>query len=276
MMGICLRAIIGVVSCCVFFVLVQKAFQSTRLHRAPAGASGRRSRVDGRIPRLLWQTSSLTPETIPDLLKDFARGYDRNVLNDDACRHFLKAHFPEIVLTTFDGFQRGAHKADLWRYCVLYVHGGVYMDIKTVPLRPLSKIFVSDNCWYTCLCHAKTCIYQGLIATPAKNDIFLRLIEHCVANPVPSHYHLFTEFMLEEITRTYGRPSIGRNKGTAPLDLVLFEERCGGFSEADMTECQKSNTITDRYDFCCNGYSKDDDAPFVLIRDPEYPWAGHE
>ena len=28
----------------------------------------------------------------------------------------------------------GAYKADLWRYCILYIYGGIYIDIKLEPI----------------------------------------------------------------------------------------------------------------------------------------------
>jgi len=52
-------------------------------------------------------------------------------LYDDAmCREFIKTHFPLNVVCAFDKLVPGAYKADLWRYCVLYIHGGIYLDIK--------------------------------------------------------------------------------------------------------------------------------------------------
>jgi len=56
--------------------------------------------------------------------------------DDNDCREFIKKHFPISILWAFDKLRPGAFKADLWRYCVLYIHGGIYMDIK---LRGINK-----------------------------------------------------------------------------------------------------------------------------------------
>ena len=39
----------------------------------------------------------------------------------------------------------GAAKADLWRYCVLYVHGGIYIDLDSNIARPLSEWVRDDD-----------------------------------------------------------------------------------------------------------------------------------
>lgn len=52
-------------------------------------------------------------------------------LFDDAdCHAFIETHFDEDVLDAYERLIPGAYKADLWRYCVLYIHGGIYLDMK--------------------------------------------------------------------------------------------------------------------------------------------------
>ena len=52
------------------------------------------------------------------------------LFNDDACREFLSVTFPTDIVNAYDLLIPTAFKADLWRYCILYMFGGVYMDIK--------------------------------------------------------------------------------------------------------------------------------------------------
>jgi mannosyltransferase OCH1-like enzyme len=44
-------------------------------------------------------------------------------------RHFIASQMPPEVLVAYDTLLPGAYRADLWRLCVLYVHGGMYIDI---------------------------------------------------------------------------------------------------------------------------------------------------
>ena len=50
--------------------------------------------------------------------------------NDADCRAFIRSEFPPDVVAAYDRLIPTAFKADLWRYCVLYKFGGVYLDIK--------------------------------------------------------------------------------------------------------------------------------------------------
>ena len=89
------------------------------------------------IPKLLWPTTHIDVAKVPThaLLGEHAAGYKHTVADDDACEAFIASQFPHAL----HAFRRlkNAHKADLWRYRVLYVHGGVYLDIKTVLHQPL-------------------------------------------------------------------------------------------------------------------------------------------
>ena len=50
--------------------------------------------------------------------------------NDADCRAFIRSAFPPDVVAAYDRLIPTAFKADLWRYCILYKYGGVYLDIK--------------------------------------------------------------------------------------------------------------------------------------------------
>ena len=45
-----------------------------------------------------------------------------------------------MVLQKFDEFSHGAHKADLWRLCVLYIYGGCYLDADLALMKPIDDI----------------------------------------------------------------------------------------------------------------------------------------
>ncbi len=49
---------------------------------------------------------------------------------DSDCRSFIAREYPPDVLMAYDRLIPTAFKADLWRYCVLYKYGGVYLDAK--------------------------------------------------------------------------------------------------------------------------------------------------
>jgi hypothetical protein len=80
------------------------------------------------IPKVIYQTyhhPDKVPPKVAENLAKYAPGYERFVFNDDECVKFLEQHYHPIVATTF-GHLGGAHKADLFRYAVLYVRGTPY------------------------------------------------------------------------------------------------------------------------------------------------------
>ena len=228
------------------------------------------------IPKLLWQTTHLNPATVPTqtLLGENAAGYERTVTDDAACEAFISDHFPRAV----DAFRAlaGAHRADLWRYCILFVHGGIYLDIKTVLHQPLDTLFPSRDdklTWYTIICANKICLFNGIIATPPRNPIFLTLIEYIVAHAPPrEHYGDYVNHMKRVVEAQYGahvRDDVVLED--AATRLVLRSEICR------KKECRFTpKKVVDRLGLCCNVYDRaiDQRMPVITVRDADYPWDG--
>jgi Glycosyltransferase sugar-binding region containing DXD motif len=87
------------------------------------------------IPRIVHQTwfEELTPSKYPNmsrLVQSFVRsGWEYKFYSDDQAGAFLSTHFPKEIREAYDALRPGAFKADLFRYCVLLIHGGVYADV---------------------------------------------------------------------------------------------------------------------------------------------------
>jgi len=60
--------------------------------------------------------------------------------NDDDCLLFIRKNFDERVLIAFQQLIPGAYKADLVRLLLLYVYGGVYIDVGHYLAVPLQDI----------------------------------------------------------------------------------------------------------------------------------------
>jgi mannosyltransferase OCH1-like enzyme len=65
-----------------------------------------------------------------DKLKKDNPEFEYHFYDDNQCREYIKDNFNKDVLHAFDKLIPGAFKADLWRYCILYKKGGIYLDIK--------------------------------------------------------------------------------------------------------------------------------------------------
>ena len=65
-----------------------------------------------------------------DKLKRDNPEFEHHILDASEQREFIKANFEADVLLAYDTLIPAAFKADLWRYCILYKKGGIYVDIK--------------------------------------------------------------------------------------------------------------------------------------------------
>jgi len=90
--------------------------------------------VTNQIPKILIKTGPMSkPNSM--LTKVFDSDIERFGIkhliyfNDHSCHNFIKDHLPELVLNAYTSLIPPAYRADLFRYCALYILGGVYMDL---------------------------------------------------------------------------------------------------------------------------------------------------
>ena len=110
--------------------------------------------------------------------------FDFYLYSDDECAEFIKTHFDKDVLDAFYILKPGAFKSDLWRYCVLYKMGGVYLDIKYYSTVPLIKIIDENQTVFVRDLGAPRaeggCFYNGFMISPPNNEIFKKCIDDVV------------------------------------------------------------------------------------------------
>lgn len=172
----------------------------------------------------------LIPPKVFDNIRKFGSGFNHTIYDDAECQVFLETYFSASVVTAFLDLQ-GAHRADLFRYAILYVHGGIYMDVKTELLAPLAYVFPSSvpNFIYSAISSVDyNTVYNGLLGSPPHNPLFLRLIHHMVHTPRPiTHYAVFVKHLSQVIlSQTFQRSLYeGENRSPGPVSFFLFTER---------------------------------------------------
>jgi hypothetical protein len=100
---------------------------------------------------------------------------------------FLSKYFPPEVEYTFCHLLPQAYKCDLWKYCILYIHGGMYIDIKYActadfRLEKLCKeehfVLDRDDNWE----YDTYGIHPGVICVKPGSDILKQCIDRIVEN----------------------------------------------------------------------------------------------
>jgi len=130
-----------------------------------------------------WHTKNLPPlmnEAIHSIKLNNPR-FHYSLYDDNDCREFIKNNFDSNVLNAYDTLIPGAYKADLWRYCVLYILGGIYLDIKYIAVNNFKFINLTEREHFV-LDADKHGIYNALIVALPGNNLLLRAIHQIVHN----------------------------------------------------------------------------------------------
>ena len=97
-----------------------------------------------RVPRVIMQTSKTT-RVGAAAWRNTCTIFEHNphfsfkFYDDERCEQLIREHFAPCVAVAWSMLRAGAAKADLWRYCALYVHGGVYLDLDACIAGPLDR-----------------------------------------------------------------------------------------------------------------------------------------
>lgn len=110
-----------------------------------------------------------------------------HLFDDRDCFDFIETHFDECVADAYEQLIPGAYKADLWRYCVLYVQGGIYLDIKYRCMGDFKLIQLADR---ECFGHDFSFpgVMNNFMVCRPKNEKMLQCINQIVLNVQKKHY----------------------------------------------------------------------------------------
>jgi len=212
-----------------------------------------------------YYNKSKIPKDIYSNISKYASDYTHIIMDDNDIKNFLKKYYTDIVFKTFDSLKNGAHKADLARYCILYIYGGIYMDIKVELLKPISYIFnKGDDVFYTVDSVVKDTVHQGILKSPKNNPIFLSLIDYIVMTQNPFRYADFCRDLYIQIENDTSVIKQGLSIGKSGNKYYFFQEKC---SSTDSSMCYDG---FDRYGLCC--FVWDGNIPVIKLRRSSYPW----
>ena len=89
--------------------------------------------IDKRVWLVFGDSTMLNAYTAWET-KNKVAGFSFKSYNLQDAEAYIEEHFEQPVLEAFQGLQPFAYKADLFRYLVLYMEGGWYVDLKLEPV----------------------------------------------------------------------------------------------------------------------------------------------
>jgi mannosyltransferase OCH1-like enzyme len=194
------------------------------------GAGARPDRQ--KIPRIIHQTHSKPYAEMPreyrdqvDLVRGMNPEYEYRFYSDPECEQIIRSVYGDdsVELRAYVSLnpEYGPARADLFRYLLMYEHGGVYLDVKsstTVPLREViresDEYLLSSWCEGECgrsqwdpLVHTGVGEYQQWWIACVPRHPFLRaVIDACVAGIAAYRFDASD-------TWTFGKPGVLRLTG---------------------------------------------------------------
>jgi len=136
-----------------------------------------------------WHTKDLPPlmKENYDLLVEQNPEFTHHLYDEDDCRDFIKNNFDDYVLHAYNSLIPCSYKSDLWRYCVLYKNGGIYMDIKYKCANNFKLIALTESEYFV-RDRPTHMTYTALIVVKPENQIMLKCINQIVKNVKDKFY----------------------------------------------------------------------------------------
>ena len=148
------------------------------------------------IPKFIYQTyennkyQNLLHYNSVQSFIDYNPNYTYEFFDDKKCEKFLKDDFEEYVYKTYTRLYPSAYKADLFRYCLMYIKGGCYFDNKYIPRVSLDNIIGENDKSLLCLDTGEDLMFNSLIIVIPKQEYFIDLIKNISFNVINNFYGL--------------------------------------------------------------------------------------
>jgi hypothetical protein len=142
-----------------------------------------------KIPKNIFRTFKHDfNESVKKSWTDLHPDYNYYFFNDNQCMDFMKYNFSQEIFDTYKMLNIGAPRADLFRVCILYLYGGVYVDIDCECVERIDK-YIKD---YDFVCpvdteRARYALFNAFMASSPRNNILYHMIQKIV-------YHVRNKF----------------------------------------------------------------------------------
>ena len=141
----------------------------------------------------VWHDFKEMPSSVKEsieILKEQNPEFEHHLYDEGMCRAYIQKNFPKRVVQAFDKVVPHALKADIWRYCILYKKGGIYLDSKYYGIDGFKLITLTDKEYFCRDIKVKIepAIYNAFMICKPGNKKLLQTIHQFVKNTEDNYY----------------------------------------------------------------------------------------
>lgn len=194
------------------------------------------------VPRVIYRThnSLFVPKSMVEACHDewLRLNPEHNLIWFDNLEQdkFMNTMDNRIV-QAYKKIQPGAYKADLFRACLLFEKGGIYVDSYATPFEPLSVMLM--NCWnntgtdqfISVKDRGEWGVHNGFIVATPRHP-FLRKYVNQMVEHIEQNYYGETDLDITGprcLAKVVGGNKIGMNDRPNGLSFYLFELKSGWY-----------------------------------------------
>ena len=183
-----------------------------------------------------WYTKTLSEKMLHAMLEIKRNNpeFKHYLFDDNECYQFINTYFGPDVSRAYNSLVPGAYKADLWRYCVLFVHGGIYLDVKYTNIDNFKLIELTEK-EHWCLDANDKDVYNAILVCKPKNEILLKAIKQIVENVKNKFYGdvnleptgpaLLSKYFTEEEKKQFVMKHIVNTENGDVKKVIIFDRQ---------------------------------------------------
>jgi mannosyltransferase OCH1-like enzyme len=148
----------------------------------------RRVPLDVCIPKNIfqtWKTHEVPShwKESPKSIKRMMPGWNYYLTDDNDNLEIVKKHFPKY-LKFYESLTYPIQRADMIRPILLYLYGGIYIDLDFIVLKPLDPLFSSGDLFFIQSGNTSNWMTNSFMASKAGHPFWLEYLE-AITTPTP-------------------------------------------------------------------------------------------
>lgn len=135
-----------------------------------------------------WNSSDI-PEKMKNAIESLRNDnpeFNYYLYNEQTAREFIRLNFKKRILDAFDKVIPQSFKADIFRYCVIYVLGGIYLDVKYICNN--FKLINLTNREHFCIDKPIKAVYTAILICKPKNKVIRQVLKQSIRNIENNYY----------------------------------------------------------------------------------------